>query len=63
MEFPTRQLCSQVMRCYLDNCLGKSATNCVLGQCGACLAGGGTFVTVSSCLQSKCTTQCPMLIP
>lgn len=57
------ETCAQQLRCYLENCLNQSAFNCVPGTCPTCLGATGTFIGVSSCLQTNCTSVCPMLIP
>lgn len=57
------ETCAQQLRCYLENCLNQSAFNCVPGACPTCLGATGTFIGVSSCLQTNCTSVCPMLIP
>lgn len=57
------ETCAQQLHCYLENCLGQSAFNCVPAQCSTCLGATGTFIGVSSCLQNNCTPVCPMLIP
>jgi len=57
------ETCAQQLHCYLENCLGQSAFNCVPAQCSTCLGATGTFIGVSSCLQGKCSPVCPMLIP
>ncbi|MBK7584116.1 MAG: hypothetical protein IPI67_28445 [Myxococcales bacterium] len=55
-------LCAQTLRCYLDNCIGVSATACVLSACQACIS-PTLFLPLSSCLQTKCSASCPTLIP
>ncbi len=57
------ETCAQQLHCYLENCLGQSAFNCVPAQCTTCLGATGTFIGVSSCLQTNCSSVCPMLIP
>lgn len=54
--------CAQQLKCYLESCLGQSATNCVPVACPACLGASLIFVNMSSCLQTSCSKVCPMLI-
>ena len=59
--------CARVMFCYLNNCVGKPATNCVTSTCGDCSTGFIAFASVSGCIQNNCiepkSTACPEFIP